>query len=574
MQKYWPYLFLLAIIEGTIALAWLGVIPADPKNAIFLGFSMLRLMMVGGLLIGLVVIALIGYLSWHDYSWREHWLKPDNHVMLYRWATVIAAVLAPGAGLILVFLRYYDPGKLASYFIRSRPLLVYMIVLGVQLTIWLFTLRFWSNPKAFWGRIIPWIFTGSGVCLLAFLALSPAGQVELRTWWYIQTFDPRRYELHGSDYCFQEYHDGDEDKFRLAIETRKRLAYVDRYEALRAIFSKVTDGAKTDKEKHLRVLAFIQKSSYHTSAASAYSDGDIIYDPLVLIELGDMYCTQGAVLAIDLFGAMGYPARMVQLGHHQIAEIYYGGDWHYFDTDLFGNRETVLDDKGNIPSVAEMSRGQYQKLDALAGNQEFNVGDCNERQDSGFTYPSYFYFSSAAYQKAAPFSYMESASGDYTFLHGWKYVATMPGEDVLLSNFHPQSTPSKPVFSSIHIDIEQKILTLSFASSDSDHDLAGYRIFVASHSRGWDYNQFYGDGSLSTYWANLSGWKPEMYARLFELPPSDVALIKIGPDQSEATIPLASSATYFITVMPFDVYGEGVGRILYPASNEIRITMP
>ena len=117
-----------------------------------------------------------------------------------------------------------------------------------------------------------------------------------------------------------------------------------------------------------------------------------------------MYCTQGAILAIDLFGSAGYPGRLVQLAHHQIAEIYYDGDWHYLDTDLFGDGETILDN-GNIPSVAEMSRGDYQKLDALPAFQETNVMDCTGQNNNGDEYPSYYYFSSQAYLTDVPQNY-------------------------------------------------------------------------------------------------------------------------------------------------------------------------
>ena len=99
---------------------------------------------------------------------------------------------------------------------------------------------------------------------------------------------------------------------------------------------------------------------------ASYSEGDWVYDPLVLLELGDMWCTQGAILAIDLFGAAGYPGRLVQLAQHQIAEIYYDGDWHYFDTDSFGNGETILEDDGNIPIRRRNEQRGFSKIGCFA----------------------------------------------------------------------------------------------------------------------------------------------------------------------------------------------------------------
>jgi hypothetical protein len=65
-----------------------------------------------------------------------------------------------------------------------------------------------------------------------------------------------------------------------------------------------------------------------------------------------------------------------------------------------------------------------------------------------------------------------------------------------------------------------------------------------------------------------------MYARLFELPPSEAGLVTLGPDQDQVVIPVKHAATIFITVMPFDSYGQSVGRVLYPVSNELKFVIP
>ena len=62
-----------------------------------------------------------------------------------------------------------------------------------------------------------------------------------------------------------------------------------------------------------------------------HPDKSIVKDPLVLLELGEMRCGHVAGLAVDLFDAMGYEGRLVQLSCHVIAEIKYDGRWHYFD---------------------------------------------------------------------------------------------------------------------------------------------------------------------------------------------------------------------------------------------------
>ena len=572
--KYWPIFFLVTFVEGVISLVWLGLIPPDAKSSIFLGFSFRRLLMIASIIVILAILAFGGWYSWHHCDWRERWLNPSRKPRLFRWLTVVTAIIALGVELILLYLRYYDPERLAPFYVRSRPLLGYLFLSCTQLAVWFLVLRFGSNLRVLGRRLIIWILAWGSISFLVYLALSPTGGGELHTRWYIQTFDPRRYERHGEDYCALDYQGSLEDQYQIAKNIRQRLANIDRQKALLAIFNKVTKGAKTNTEKHLRLLEFIQKSSYHTPDIASYSEGDWVYDPLVLLELGDIWCTQGAILAIDLFGAAGYPGRLVQLAHHQIAEIYYDGDWHYFDTDLFGNGETVLGDNGNIPSVAEMSRGEYQKLDVLPAFQEFNVMDCTGSDAGGVYYPSYFYFSSEAYQTDVPQGYYMGLAGAYEFERGWMAIDIAPNDEVLLNDFRAQYTPTKPIFSNVQFDAGYTTLTVSFTATDLDNDLAGYRVYVSNHSRGWDYNQFYGDESTKAYWANPGGWKPDMYEQLFELPPSNISLIKLDADQEQVDIPIERGMSYFITVMPFDSYGQSVGRILYPASNELKVTVP
>lgn len=573
--KYWPILFLLILFEGMITLVWLGLIPQDAKNAILLGFSTKRILMMGSVFAILAGSAFFGWFSWRRRAWRENWLNPNRKPGLFRWLTNSSLAIALGLELAILFLRYYNPAQFAPVYIRSKPLLSFLCVACIQAAAWFLVLRFGHDLRLFWRQILLWALGWAGISLLVYWAISPAGRGVLDTWWYIQTFDPVRYERHGADYCAAEYSSNIESQYQRASNLRLKLVHIDRSKALLAIFNKITAGAKTNTEKHLKLLKFIQKSTYHTNDISSYSEGDWVYDPIVLLELGDMWCTQGAILAIDLFGSAGYPGRLVQLANHQIGEIYYDGDWHYFDTDSFGNGETVLDNKGKIPSVAEMSKGDYQKLDALPAYQESLVMDCISDHPEGNLYPSYSYFSSQAYKKDVPQTYYTGRGSPYAFENGWKAADKIsPSDTVKLNDLPAIHTPTKPRFTQVQFDPAYTTLTVSFTASDPDNDLAGYQVFISALSRGWDYNQFYGDVSAKTYWADPGGWKPDMYEQLFLLPPSEEGLVKLSADKKQVEIPVRHGTTLFITVMAFDSYGQNVGRVLYPVSNELKVTIP
>jgi hypothetical protein len=311
--KYWPVVFLLTIVEGGIAVVWLGLIPPDIKNSVFLGYSINRVLMMAFIIVVMATSSLLGVYSWRHYGWREQWLAPYNKPVIYRWLVFVILIAAFGSELILLYLHDYDPTRLTPYYVRSLPLLGYLFLICAQFLVWLLLLHYGQDRMLLWRRVIHLIFGWVSISIALVWFFSPAGQGVIHTWWYIQTFEPLRYERHGSDYCASDYWGRLEDQYQRANNIREQLVHVDRQKALLAIFNKVTHGGMTNTEKHLLLLKFIQKSSYHTPDISSYSEGQWVYDPLVLLGLGDMWCTQGAILAIDLFGAAGYPGRLVQL---------------------------------------------------------------------------------------------------------------------------------------------------------------------------------------------------------------------------------------------------------------------
>ena len=201
--------------------------------------------------------------------------------------------------------------------------------------------------------------------------------------------------------------------------------------------------------------------------------------------------------------------------------------------------------------------------------------DCTVERPEEKYYPSYFYFSSLAYQEDVPQNYYVGRDSPYAFEHGWKAVANIdPGtwssKIVSLQNLRQPSHLSRES-NSIR---RYTSLTISFSARDPDNDLAGYQVFISDHSRGWDYNQFYGGESARFFWADPSGWKPDMYEHLFELPPSNLGSVQLTADETQVNLPIKRGSTYFISVMAFDTYGLSVGRVLFPESNELRVAVP
>ena len=233
---------------------------------------------------------------------------------------------------------------------------------------------------------------------------------------YIKNFSPAYYIQQGTSYTNFAYTPAgaaqrvgkpasqindikDYDFAELAAVTNE-LAGVNRLQALQAIFAKITVGAKTDEAKQLAVLLFLQEAHVHNPLIMpVYSNGTMVTDPLVLLQLGEMRCGQVARVAVDLFSSVGYQARLDQLGGHAIAEIYYGGNWHYFDADLFGGGECVFNPDGSIPSVAQLSENPYL-IDSLPS---YWAPNCyNSAPTAAQSCPSYNYFSLQAWDAEFP----------------------------------------------------------------------------------------------------------------------------------------------------------------------------
>ncbi len=350
-----------------------------------------------------------------------------------------------------------------------------------------------------------------------------------------------------------------------------KLSHVDRRVALRAIFERATAGARSKTEAQLKLLRFLQEASYHSIWLQPMDrDRQAVFDPLVLLELGEMRCGNVARLAADLYDAAGYRTRVIQAGEHVSAEVFYEGGWHFFEADMFGGGQTIRSEDGRIPSLAELSAEPY-RIDKLPSTRESAIyNDTDVGRLSSKAYPSYYFFSEQSYAGLPPQIYLKTATLEQAAAskwYGWNYYETLNNPDLKLGNFAPFYEPGAPRFRTV--EVQSRRATISWEpSEDKDGDLLGYRVFVSRHSRGWDYPTFSGDASAKRYWRS-GGWKPAMYDALFRVIPADVA--RIVTKNPSVSIDLPQGESRYVSVMPFDQHGEAVGRELYLTSEELRI---
>ena len=361
-------------------------------------------------------------------------------------------------------------------------------------------------------------------------------------------------------------------------EIERRLEGVDRERALAAIYERVTGGATSGTEKHIALADFLAKAIRHVPLNPTYRDRLRVKDPLVLLTLGEGNCGRVSAVAVDLWRSAGMEARKVALGQHVVAELYYDDGWHYLDTDNFGGIEMVRKPDGTIPSLAELSRTPLA-IDRPASLIEPTLG--GGRMVGSPRYPSYKYFGECPEcerPKAYIYKTGTRSQQEQDLYFGWhpKLTRREEAKDILLSNLPARFHPSSPRFTGIKIRARDgpslaRVKIRWRRSIDTDKDLLGYRVYVSRQSRGWSYNPDGASPKVLPYWSHPDGWQPLMYERLYELPPSEVALLTVRGKRVQ--LELEPGHNYYVTVMPFDAHGEAVGREIYCASQELNIPL-
>lgn len=376
---------------------------------------------------------------------------------------------------------------------------------------------------------------------------------------YIMEFDKDKLEQEGCAYNINTLGSiEDIDKIY------RELELIDRKRALAGIYKKVCGDLEINTENQEKLHCFLGKISWHFGWRDTVTyNGEMLCDPLVLLEIKEMKCGQVNRIICDLVDSVGGKARVVQLGGHVIAEVKYDLAWHYFDADVFigGN---ILKIDGKIPSVLEMSENPYI-IDQLGPlGREVMISD---KYLGSFYYPSRAYFCEEAYS-TNPYVFYKTAS-DYECLnelYGWDSYEIVEEMERSL-NADSYRCPGIPVVTDVQVRGREIYLEWKEAF-DADNDLLGYRIFVSKKSRGWEYGNVYAEGKAIEYVKGNYGFN--QYDALESLPFKDVLYIETT--ETAAVLKL-DEGIYYISIMPFDKHGEESGVELYVPSNELKVVM-
>lgn len=149
-QRSYSWLFFIFALEGAIALAWLLSIPSEGTP-----ISPARIALAGFLLF---LCGMWVYLGFRHSRILDKFARPA-----YVWGTVVLSLFL---GLTLFLLRYLDPGTLLPFYERLSPLLWYLLLLALQLSVFLLYLYKGIYPSALTGYKPVYVSTAVALTVL------------------------------------------------------------------------------------------------------------------------------------------------------------------------------------------------------------------------------------------------------------------------------------------------------------------------------------------------------------------------------------------------------------------------
>ncbi len=185
-QKKWMFFFALASLEGGFALYLLLRVPTDPKNSLIFGLSAPRLLMVCTLTGITLLAASLGLHTWRNPHWQKKHLSPQNHPKAYRILHRASFTLSILFASALFLLRYADPTYYQPLYLRAKPLLLSLSLIGFELSLFLLPLRHGFKAKAILKKDTlktALIIFAAFLLLFAFIAFTRIGLTPDTAYW-------------------------------------------------------------------------------------------------------------------------------------------------------------------------------------------------------------------------------------------------------------------------------------------------------------------------------------------------------------------------------------------------------
>jgi hypothetical protein len=136
-----------------------------------------------------------------------------------------------------------------------------------------------------------------------------------------------------------------------------RISINDRYDWFDAqsIVAEAVRGCETDEEKAMAVWRFIGDNCHYGGLSI---DATVLNTVRFLNTSAGQNCGVWAPAVVSLAEAAGLKARVWEIGHHTVPEVYFDGKWHLLDARIGGNFGLLRDNK-TIASMADLESDPY-----------------------------------------------------------------------------------------------------------------------------------------------------------------------------------------------------------------------
>ena len=159
---------LLVSISAFITAYTLFLIPADPRNILFLGFSPQRLIMLVSVTLAGILSAVFVIKAYHDKPWSERmWFSLFGRKSLakgIRWGAAAGLI----SGMVVSFMPLYRFGDFQDYFIRISPLAVWLTFVS-----WLTFVVLWIEKYGIhWSYLLDTLHAQKKILNIVLISLS------------------------------------------------------------------------------------------------------------------------------------------------------------------------------------------------------------------------------------------------------------------------------------------------------------------------------------------------------------------------------------------------------------------
>jgi hypothetical protein len=131
-EKIFQYYFLSLGLIALLCFLWLAFIPSDLKGSILFGFSPMRLLLLGILLVLMTISFFLVLSNNHPKRRKLLWQKIDYHVKEFSIIRGLSLIAFSIALSFLIFFPYFNSGLYLPYYQRLQPLAVWFFCFSLE----------------------------------------------------------------------------------------------------------------------------------------------------------------------------------------------------------------------------------------------------------------------------------------------------------------------------------------------------------------------------------------------------------------------------------------------------------